>query len=183
MNVGADILAPTLAWTVWNVGTAAGAAHLPATWFRGRRAPPARDRSCRRAADGPLHVRRWKRYLPDVGAVLPGGTPKRHLARLDRSSLERYALEARRSEAVHWSSVSFVVCCPVWCPFVVASSMFVVAVLINVPCIVALRDARSRIGVVLSRPTGRARPVPAGDGSADPPTPARWTPRDPGGHR
>lgn len=158
MNLVADVAAPALTWTAWNVAVAAGAARLPSAWFSPRSTRSVSPTTRRRGRAGPLRVRRWKRLLPDAGAVIPGAASKRRLEGRDRLSLARYAAEARRSEVVHWLSLGFVAGCFAWWPFVVIGPMFVVAVVINVPCLVALRDNQHRIRRLLAR-------------SADPSTP------------
>lgn len=152
MNLATEVLAPAGAWSAWNVAMATGASCLPLSWFA--RPGPSSGRPARRP-DGTLRVRRWKRLLPDAGAVLPGASPKRHLRHHDAASLARYAVEARRSEVVHWSSVAFVGFCLAWWPFVVVGPMLVVAILINVPCVLALRDSRLRIEAILARSSRR----------------------------
>jgi glycosyl-4,4'-diaponeurosporenoate acyltransferase len=151
VNLVVDVAAPALTWSAWNVAVAAGAARLPTSWFRTRRAPHATRPLRPRARLGPLGVRRWKRLLPDAGAVIPGVASKRRLGGRDPRSLARYAAEARRSEIVHWLSLTFAACCVAWWPFVVVGPMFLVAVLVNVPCIVALRDNQRRIQRLLAR--------------------------------
>ena len=151
VNVVVDIAAPALSWTAWNVAVAAGAGRVPTSWFRSRRPAASAAMPPGARGAGPLHVRRWKRLLPDAGTVIPGATSKRRLERRDSAALARYAADARRSEVVHWLSLGFVATLFAWCPFVVIGPMFVVALLINVPCVVALRDSQHRIRRLLAR--------------------------------
>jgi glycosyl-4,4'-diaponeurosporenoate acyltransferase len=158
MNVATDVATPMLAWSAWNMSTALVFSHLPVHWFARRRA------NVRLRLDGPRRSRslrrRWARLLPDAGTVIPGGYAKRRLPRRDRPSLERHAAEARRSEVVHWLSLAFAAACLAWWPFVVVGPMFAVGLLINVPCVVTLRDTRQRIHRLLDRhQPARSAPV------------------------
>jgi hypothetical protein len=148
VNVTADVVTPVVAWSTWTVSVAVASPHLPERWFtRGARGRAARTVG-RRAA---RRHRRWTRLLPDAGAVIPGASSKRRLPGLDRSSLERHAVEAFRGEVVHWSSVAFATAGLAWWPAVVAGPLLAVAVLVNVPCAVSLRQTRHRIHRVLDQ--------------------------------
>ena len=163
VNVAADVVVPACAWSAWNLIVALGTSQAPSGWFRRRGGMPpstSRARRCERRLR-PWHVRRWKRHLPDAGAALPGVAPMRRLARIEghgsgrdavgtrHSALERYATDARRSEVVHWMSlVGILPCFALW-PAVVIGPMSLMAVLINVPCLIALRDTRARIDRLL----------------------------------
>jgi glycosyl-4,4'-diaponeurosporenoate acyltransferase len=48
-----------------------------------------------------LAIRRWKAWLPDAGALFPGGLLKGDLVGRDRSRLQRLVAETRRAEWVH----------------------------------------------------------------------------------
>lgn len=158
MNVAADIATPALTWAAWNVAVAAGAARLPTDWFRRHRVGPGTSAGSPVRRTGPLGARRWKGLLPDAGAVIPGATSKRRLGPRDADSLARYAAEARRSEVVHWLSLAFVAVGFVWWPFVVIGPMFLSALVINVPCLVVLRDNQRRIRRLLARSVGTSPP-------------------------
>jgi glycosyl-4,4'-diaponeurosporenoate acyltransferase len=157
----ADVVAPSALWATWNIGVAVSSTRLPASWFQrdltnGDQRPPLVPGVPRR-----LGVRRWKHLLPDAGSMLPGAFTKRHLGSTDPASLARFAAETRRSELVHWLSLVCVVPCVAWRPAVVGVPMVAVAVLLNGPCILALRDTRARIVAVLDR---QAATVTTSDG-------------------
>jgi glycosyl-4,4'-diaponeurosporenoate acyltransferase len=150
----ADVAVPAGLWAAWNVGIAVAAARVPPAWLAVGRDGAARPPFVP-GLPARLGVRRWKHLLPDASAVVPGATAKRRLGPADRASLVRFAADARRGEVVHWLSLAFVVPCLAWWPPVVVVPMLAVAVVINVPCIIALRDTRARLARVL----GRARPT------------------------
>ena len=148
MNVVTDIAGPAVTWTAWNIAVAVAVPRLPASWFgrqdsRPRRAPRRRIL---------LAVRPWKHMLPDAGAWLPGGSPKRHLPARDRAALTRYAQAVRGGEVVHWLSLLAAPVLAWWWPVVVVGPLTIVAIVLNVPCIVVLRFNHDRIQRVLTRP-------------------------------
>ena len=156
MQVLADVVAPSALWATWNIGVAVSTTQLPASWFErdfatGDPRPPLVPRIPRR-----LGVRRWKHLLPDAGSILPGAFTKRHLGSTDRTSLARFAAETRRGELVHWLSLVCIVPCVARRPAVVVVPMVAVAVLLNGPCILALRDTRARLIAVLDRQAATA---------------------------
>ena len=148
MNVVSDIAGPAVTWTAWNLAVAVAVPRLPANWL---------DRQDRRPRGAPrrrvpITVRRWKHVLPDAGAWLPGGSPKRHLPGRDRTALTRYAETLRRGEVVHWLSLLAAPVLAWWWPVVVVGPLTTVAIVLNVPCIVTLRFNRARIQRALTRP-------------------------------
>lgn len=144
MNLTSDIVVPVVAWGVWNVAIAVAVSRLPTQWFA-RHRPPARAVRNAPAGVGGRSRRRWERWIPDAGAMLPGGSAKRRLAGRDRASLARHAAAARGGELVHWLSLAFAAVCLLWWPIVVVGPIIGVAVLINVPCLIVLRDTQRRI--------------------------------------
>ncbi len=92
-----------------------------------------------------LGVRRWKRYLPDGGALFRNGYRKRRLDSFSRQNLERFAIESCRAEFAHWLAIL-----PFWvfglfAPLEVLPYMFAYALAVNAPCIVAQRFNRPRV--------------------------------------
>jgi glycosyl-4,4'-diaponeurosporenoate acyltransferase len=96
-------------------------------------------------------VRRWKRFLPDGGAIVKGGYEKKHLGKPTENNLERFAIETSRGELTHWLAIL-----PFWVfgffaqPIVILY-MFIYALAVNAPCIITQRYNRPRIIRLLKR--------------------------------
>lgn len=98
-----------------------------------------------------LAIRRWKRFLPEAGALFPGGFDKRRLGPTRAEQLERHVIETRRAEIGHWLAV---LPAPVfwwWNRRWLAVVMSAYALAINGPCIAAQRYNRLRLLRVLAR--------------------------------
>jgi glycosyl-4,4'-diaponeurosporenoate acyltransferase len=106
-----------------------------------------------------LRVKAWKDRLPEAGALFAGGTSKRSLpAGADRrSNLQRFVVETRRAEWVHWVVAALVVVFPVWNDPWVLAPMVVYAAAANGPCIAVQRYNRARALSALG--TGSGRPA------------------------
>lgn len=105
-------------------------------------------------------VRRWKRLVPELGALL-GGTSKRHLPP-GPDRLRRMAAETRRAELVHWAAAIPVLAMPFWGPGWVGATMAVYAVCANLPCIIIQRYNRGRLARLVADRAGRGRPRSSG---------------------
>jgi glycosyl-4,4'-diaponeurosporenoate acyltransferase len=100
-------------------------------------------------------VQSWKRFLPD-GAAWMGDSGDHRLAIRSRSDCARFAAETRRAETAHWCML---LCTPVfflWNPPWACAVMAAYAFLTNVPCIVAQRANRLRVGRTEERLRERA---------------------------
>ena len=110
-----------------------------------------------------LAVPRWKRLLPEAGALFSGGFDKRALPSRDSAQLDRYQRETRRAELGHWLAMAPLPLFALWNPPWLWPAMAVYAVAVNGPCIVSQRYNRLRISRVLaarangSRRSSRAR--------------------------
>jgi len=96
-----------------------------------------------------LRISAWKDLLPEAGAFFRGGVSKRSLPSRDRVGLERFAIETRRAERVHWSLLAL---CPIfwlWNPPVLAIAMTAYALIANVPFILVQRFNRARLHRIL----------------------------------
>jgi glycosyl-4,4'-diaponeurosporenoate acyltransferase len=102
---------------------------------------------------GPPGIRRWKRWIPDGGPVLPGGVSKASLARRDPVLLRRLLLETRRAELVHWLLWPAALLTALWLPpdGVLVNLLF--ATLFNLPCLLLQRFNRRRLQRCLQRLT------------------------------
>ncbi|MEB3259426.1 MAG: hypothetical protein VKP63_02225 [Cyanobacteriota bacterium] len=113
---------------------------VPETWLRGLDTAAAR-----------LGVRRWKRWIPDAGAALPGGVSKASLVRRDAQSLERLVLETRRAEMVHWALLVAGGLPALWLPPAGVAVNTAFALAFNLPCLRLQRENRARLRRCLER--------------------------------
>lgn len=98
-----------------------------------------------------LRIRRWKRLLPEAGALFAGGFDKSQLGAKSAEHLRRHVVETRRSEIGHWLALLPTPLFWRWNPRWLAVVMTVYAVVINGPCIAAQRYNRLRLQRVLER--------------------------------
>jgi glycosyl-4,4'-diaponeurosporenoate acyltransferase len=105
-----------------------------------------------RVYDRVLRIKRWKDVLPEAGSLFRGGFSKRRVARHDREYLERFLVETRRAEIVHWAVLALGPTFYVWMPWWLASAMLAYAAIANVPCILVQRYNRARLERALLRP-------------------------------
>lgn len=104
-----------------------------------------------------LKIHRWKRFVPDLGDIYPGGFAKRSLSQTSASYLRRFLLETRRGELTHWFSILPTPLFFLWNDWLVASSMIPCAFLIDLPLIAIQRYNRARLSMVLSLLTPHRR--------------------------
>jgi glycosyl-4,4'-diaponeurosporenoate acyltransferase len=97
---------------------------------------------------GVFRIKRWKDLLPELGSLFSGGFAKRS-ARRDRAYLERFVVETRRAEWVHWVVFGVWPVFGLWNPPWAVAVMCVYATAANVPCIVVQRFNRARLLRVL----------------------------------
>jgi glycosyl-4,4'-diaponeurosporenoate acyltransferase len=97
-----------------------------------------------------FHVSAWAKRLPELGSAF-GGESKSQLPGRDVESIDRYLIELRRAEWVHWFSLL------TWVPLVFfnpwwLSLLFAVIVLGgNTPFLLILRRNRQRLTVLRRR--------------------------------
>ncbi len=141
-------------WLALQIGAALIALSMPdnrlqpdALFFRARRWE---DEG--RIYDKLLDVRRWKGWLPDGGAAWKKkGYRKKKLTDLSQENLERFVLESARAELTHLFAIV-----PFWvfgffAPPNVLWIMFLYALVVNLPCIIAQRYNRPRVRALLRR--------------------------------
>ena len=109
------------------------------------------------AYDRLVRVSVWKRFLPDGAAVAKGGYRKKSMRDFSRENLERFVAESCRAELTHWLAIL-----PFWvfglfAPPVVLPIMFVYALAVNLPCIIAQRYNRPRVVRVLRKMATQAQ--------------------------
>jgi glycosyl-4,4'-diaponeurosporenoate acyltransferase len=91
-----------------------------------------------------LRINSWKDVLPEAGALFTGGFAKRHVRR-DSAHLERFIVETRRAEWVHWMIFLVWPVFSFWNPPWAMGVMFLYATAANVPCILVQRHNRGRL--------------------------------------
>lgn len=101
-----------------------------------------------------LHIRRWKRWLPEAGAVFRGGFDKGRLARRDDAHVRTYIGETRRAELGHWLAAVPAPLFFAFNPWYAGLVVVAYAVAANGPCIASQRYNRARLQRLLA---GRAR--------------------------
>jgi glycosyl-4,4'-diaponeurosporenoate acyltransferase len=147
------VLVDAAAWLVIQAGAGYAVHRLPAGWLD-------RDRWLFRArrweAGGAfyarwLRIRRWKRWLPEAGAVFRGGVDKRRLGPATGENLLAYRRETRRAELGHWLAMAPAPLFVLWNPPGLFAAMVAYAVVVNVPCIASQRFNRLRIERVLQK--------------------------------
>lgn len=97
-----------------------------------------------------LRVDAWKDWLPEFGALFPGGFAKRRASR-DRRHLERFVAETRRAEWVHWMAFMAWPVFGLWNPPWAVAVMLGYATAANLPCLVVQRYNRARLLQVIAR--------------------------------
>jgi glycosyl-4,4'-diaponeurosporenoate acyltransferase len=100
---------------------------------------------------GLLHIRGWKRWIPDAGGALPGGVRKASLVQRDPAALRRLLLETRRAEIVHWLLWPAALLTALWLPPAGVMVNLAFASLFNLPCVLVQRYNRGRLQRCLAR--------------------------------
>jgi glycosyl-4,4'-diaponeurosporenoate acyltransferase len=149
----AVIVVDAVAWMLIQVGAGYAVHRLPSDWldrdhwlFRARRWEAGGGFYIRR-----LRIRRWKRWLPEAGAVFRGGIDKRRLGPATAERLAVYRRETRRAELGHWLAMAPAPLFVLWNPPALFVAMVLYALVVNGPCIAAQRYNRLRIERVLDR--------------------------------
>jgi glycosyl-4,4'-diaponeurosporenoate acyltransferase len=137
-------------WFVWSAGIGYLAHRVPVRFF-GLDTAITRLRAFECGGhwyERNLRIKRWKDRLPEAGALFTGGFSKRAVR---RSDLERFVIETRRAECVHWIAMSLWPVFGVWNPPWAMAVIIVYALAANVPCLVVQRYNRARLIRVLRR--------------------------------
>jgi len=96
-------------------------------------------------------VKKWKKKLPEGAALFKKGFPKKHLKGLDTIYLDNFIRETCRAELTHWIMVLLSPVFFLWNPWWAGIVMIIYAILVNMPCIIAQRYNRIRLGRLHSR--------------------------------
>jgi len=105
-------------------------------------------------------IKRWKKYLPDGAAAFKNGYRKKHLTDFSPSGLETFLAESCRAELSHWLAILPFFVFGFFCPPIVIPLMFLYAVMVNLPCILAQRYNRPRILKICRRLPKRPHSCP-----------------------
>jgi glycosyl-4,4'-diaponeurosporenoate acyltransferase len=136
-------------WFGWSASVGYFAHRLAPTRFESDSVLTRLRRSYRRGGgyERVLRIRSWKDRLPEAGAFFAGGFSKRSIR---RSDLERYVIETRRGETVHWFGMALTPAFAIWNPPWAMTLIVLYAVAANVPCLLVLRYNRARVLRVLA---------------------------------
>jgi glycosyl-4,4'-diaponeurosporenoate acyltransferase len=122
---------------------------MPVAWFNPG-SPHAWERDGR-FYERVFSIKRWKDSLPDAARWFEGGFAKGELAGRDADYLRRFVRETWRGELCHWCALA---CAPVfllWNPWWADLIMVGYGAFANLPCILAQRYNRIRLGRLLAR--------------------------------
>lgn len=92
-----------------------------------------------------FRIHKWKRFLPDGAKLFDTGFPKGELCNTDKEYLEAFIKETCRAEASHWIQIIPFWVFGLWAPPFVIIVMFIYAMILNMPCIIAQRYNRPRL--------------------------------------
>jgi glycosyl-4,4'-diaponeurosporenoate acyltransferase len=98
-----------------------------------------------------LKVKKWKRLLPAVAAVVKGGFSKKHLGNADAAYVWRFILETCRAEFTHWVIFLFSPIFFLWNDWWIGLIMVGYGLATNMPCIVIQRYNRIRLERMYAR--------------------------------
>ncbi|MEB3168033.1 MAG: hypothetical protein ACKN89_08470 [Cyanobium sp.] len=119
-------------------------------------------------ATAPPGIRRWKRWIPDAGAALPGGIAKASLVSRDPCCLQRLVIETRRAELVHWALWAAGLLTPLWLPLPAVAGNLLFATGFNLPCLLLQRFNRRRLLRCLAHAQGPRSRISSHNSAARP---------------
>lgn len=142
-----------LAWLVIQFGFAWSLTQLPLQRFdaRGCFAHPRRWERGGRFYEDLLAIKRWKGQLPDASRMFRGGFAKGKLQTVTLEYLEQFLHETWRGELVHWLALFMLPLFAIWNPWWGVLVNAAVALVINLPCILALRYNRARFQRLITK--------------------------------
>jgi glycosyl-4,4'-diaponeurosporenoate acyltransferase len=141
----------SVVWSLFSVALGWIAVHTPDR--RLGEGPFTRLRQWERslAAYRVVGIRRWKDRLPEAGDLFVGGVSKRQLPDRSIQTLQRFVIETRRGERVHWTLPFLALTFISWTPGVFAVLNVLIAIVINAPFIVIQRYNRIRLERTIRR--------------------------------
>lgn len=141
-----------LAWLAIQLGLAWWMTRLPIQRFnpRGLMARIKSWENKGRIYERLFAIKSWKDHLPDAGPMFRDGFAKAGLKSGTRSYYERFIIETWRGELTHWLALLAAPIFCIWNPWWGVVLNFVVAVAINLPCVLAQRYNRARFERIIS---------------------------------
>ena len=150
-----------VAWLTIQLGLAWALTQLAAERFDARNffARPKKWEREGRLYEKIFAIKSWKDRLPDAAGWFRGGFPKANLRAVSPEFLARFQRETWRGELVHWLALLAVPLFCLWNPWWGVLVNAVVAVALNLPCILALRYNRARLQRLLAARPNRKKSV------------------------
>lgn len=151
------VLLVGLVWLVVGIGSGWAGHRLPTrrldhdTWLTAPRSFERGGRWYERA----LRIRRWKDRLPEAGAFFRGGSSKARLTDRSTEGLERFVVETRRAEYVHWANACAGPLFFVFRPYWLGIAMTGFGLVVHLPFVAVQRYNRARLTRTLDRRTRR----------------------------
>ena len=90
-------------------------------------------------------INKWKPYLPDGAKLNKKGFQKRNVKTFESEYFSEFIVETGRAEMTHWLQIIPFWVFAFWSPSFVIFPMFVYAMIVNFPCIIAQRYNRPRL--------------------------------------
>jgi len=90
-------------------------------------------------------IHKWKYLLPDGAKLYKAGFQKRYVKKFESKYFSEFIAETGRAEITHWLQIVPFWVFALWSPKFVIFPMFVYAMLVNFPCIIAQRYNRPRL--------------------------------------
>lgn len=148
-----------IAWLVIQFGLAWGFTQLAVERFKaqGAWARPKHWERNGRFYERAFAIKRWKDRLPDAAGLFRGGFAKANLQTATPEYLACFLRETWRGELVHWLALFTLPVFAIWNPWWGVLVNAVVALAVNLPCILALRYNRARLTRLLGRATGKQK--------------------------
>ena len=110
---------------------------------------------------GVFKIHKWKPFLPDGAKLYKEGFQKRNVKKFESEYFSEFIAETGRAEITHWLQIIPFWVFGLWSPPFVIFPMFVYAMLVNFPCILAQRYNRPRLirtyKLILEREKNRAK--------------------------
>lgn len=92
-----------------------------------------------------LKINKWKRFLPDGANVYKKGFQKKHVNNYSSEYFSQFIKETRKAEFSHWLQIIPFWIFMFWSPPFIVFIMFLYAIIVNLPCIIAQRYNRPRL--------------------------------------
>jgi glycosyl-4,4'-diaponeurosporenoate acyltransferase len=140
-------------WIILHLSIGFCSSRIPDTWFN----PEKRLYRIRKWEKGGIlyekifHVRSWKCYLPNGGALYPRTFSIKNLSSYNIDYLERWLRESCRAEFCHWMMILPSILFFFWNDYVLGCWMVIYAILNNIFPIVVQRFNRPRMQHVLDQ--------------------------------